>query len=281
MSRKCYNCAIIFARSGDARARINVPSWSRGKLPLSGGLGRSVFCLGVAVLHFSFFSPHRPHTYSTWSCRYRYRSSEQGSRDSYAMELWDEEQGDWTSTPVDYGELLNGKKDAYESTAVIHPFGHRQFRAMAQKLVIPPMVLDLMLKGKDRDYSSTRRPRSTWKPVSAPSRPIESSRDRERAANRYRSRLPASRSRSRAKDETTWIGKMGGVRGHTSTSPPPMRPSRGFSAAIGRGVGGVRVGGATSSMKPKISGRGHALSLRMRAERGGVPLRKPGRLVSP
>ena len=177
---------------------------------------------------------------------------------------------------VDYGELLDGKEDAYEPTAVIHPFGHRQFRAMAEKLVIPPMVLDLMLKGKDRDYSGTStRPKSTWKPISTPARPSESSRDRERAANRDRSRSPASRS----KNETTWTGKMGGVRDHTP-SAPPMRPSRGFSAAIGRGVGKVpvQVGGATSSMKPRISGRGRAL--RMRAERGGAPLRRPGRLVS-
>ena len=190
------------------------------------------------------------------------------------MELWDEEQGDWTSTRVDYGELLDGKEDAYEPTAVTHPFGHRQFRAMAEKLVIPPMVLDLMLKGKDRDYSATStRPRSAWKPISALARPNESSRDRERAANRDRSRSPASRS----KNETTWTGKMGGVRDHTPSAPP----MRGFSAAIGRGVGKVpmQVGGATSSMKPRISGRGRAL--RMRAERGGAPLRRPGRPVSP
>ena len=283
------NCAIKKIRArGDASALTYVPSWSRGKLPLSGGLGRSVFCLGVAVLDFSFFSPHRPHSYSyrhsTWS--YRYRSSEQISRDSDAMELWDEEQGDWTSTRVDYGELLNEKKDPYEPTLVNHPFSHREFQAMAQKLVIPPMVLDLMLKGKDRDYSdtSTRRPGSTWKPIPAPARPNESSRDQGRAADRNRSRSPAPRTRTRsraAKKETTWTGKMGGVRDHTPKSPPPMRPSRGFRAAVGRGVGGVQVGGATSSMKPKISGRGRALSLRMRAEKGGAPLRKPGQPVSP
>ena len=192
------------------------------------------------------------------------------------MELWDEEQGEWTSTRVDYGELIDGKEDAYEPKAVIHPFGHRQFRAMAEKLVIPPMVLDLMLKGKDHDYSGTSsRPKSTWKPASAPARSCESSQDRERVTNRDRLRSPASRS----KNETTWTGKMGGVRSHTP-SAPLMRPSRGFSAAIGRGVGKVpmQVGGATSSMKPRISGRGRAL--RMRAERGGAPLRKPGRLVS-
>ena len=38
---------IIFLRI--VRGRAYVPSWSRGKLPLSGGFGRSVFCLGIAV----------------------------------------------------------------------------------------------------------------------------------------------------------------------------------------------------------------------------------------
>ena len=199
------------------------------------------------------------------------------------MELWDEEKGEWTSTRVNCRELIDGEEDAYEPTAVTHPFSHREFRSMAEKFVIPPMVLDLMLKGKDHNYSgASTRPRSTWKPIP---RASESSRNRERATNHDRSRSPASGLRS--KKATTWTGKMGGVRDHTPSAPlamstrPPAR-GRGFSAAVGRGVGvvPVQVGGATSStsMKPKVSGRGRAL--RMRAERGGAPLRRPGRPVS-
>ena len=193
------------------------------------------------------------------------------SRDSDAMELWDEEQEEWIPTRFDYGELLSDKENAYEPTVVIHPFSHRQFRATAQKLVIPPMVLDLMMKGKDCDLSLSSDPnaRPKWKPTPAPT---ESSRGT--AINRDRSTTTKSETAS------TWTGKMGGVRGPAPSMP--ALPSCGTSASfsIGRGGGGGvvgRVGGTTSSGRPRISGRGRAL--RMRAERGGALLRKPGRLV--
>ena len=240
------------------------------------------------MIYFCFFSLHRSHSFSRyrrWNCRFRYRSSDDGSRDSdgETMELWDDEKGEWTSYSMeaDYRELIDGEEDPYEPTAVVHPFSHRQFRAVAEKLVIPPMVLDLMLKDKDCDYSddaTSARPRSTWKPTSASARrPNESSRDRERAADRYRS-----------KNKTTWTGEMGGVRDHSPSAPTAAtRPSRSRSrgrgtAASGRGTCTdripVRMGGATSGLRPKVSGRGRAL--KMRAERGGALLRRPGQPVS-
>ena len=200
------------------------------------------------------------------------------------MELWDDEKGEWTSYSMeaDYRELIDGEEDPYEPTAVVHPFSHRQFRAVAEKLVIPPMVLDLMLKDKDCDYSddaTSTRPRSTWKLTSASARrPNESSRDRERAADRNRSK----------NIKTTWTGKMGGVRDHSPSAPTAAtRPSRSRSrgrgtAASGRGTCTdripVRMGGATSGLRPRVSGRGRAL--KMRAEKGGALLRKPGQPVS-
>ena len=241
------------------------------------------------MIYFCFFSLHRSHSFSRyrrWNCRFRYRSSDDGSRDSdgETMELWDDEKGEWTSysTEADYRELIDGEEDPYEPTAVVHPFSHRQFRAVAKKLIIPPMVLDLMLKDKDCDYSddaTSMRPRSTWKPISASARrPSESSRDRQREADR-----------SRSKNKTTWTGKMGGVRDHSPSASAPTaatRPSRSRSrgrgtAASGRGTDRVPVqmGGATSGLRPRISGRGRAL--RMRAERGGALLRRPGQPVSP
>ena len=177
------------------------------------------------------------------------------SRDSDALEMWPwDEDGDseeWFS-PRSFAAAEHNQEEEYESTAVKHPFGRGQYKTVAQHVVIPPIVLDKLLKGKGR-HSPWRWPAD---PEPKP-RVIKSSSGSSGNTTKWRP----------VKTTWTWKGKMGGVH---SPSPTPTASSRGV---------GQRGTGVSPRLKAKVSGRGRAL--KMRAEQNRAPLRKPGKMVSP
>ena len=164
---------------------------------------------------------------------------------------WDED-GDseeWFS-PRSFAAAEHNQEEEYESTAVKHPFGRGQYKTVAQHVVIPPIVLDKLLKGKGRHSPWT------WPADPEPKPPVIKSSSGSRGnTTKWR---PV---------KTTWKGKMGGVH---SPSPTPAASSRGV---------GQKGTGVNPRLKAKVSGRGRAL--KMRAEQNRAPLRKPGKMVSP
>ena len=179
--------------------------------------------------------------------------SESRDSDTMAMWTWDEEDSEWFSPqPFAGGCSQEGEEEEERvAKAVIHPFGRGKFRTMAEHVVIPPMVIDAILKGKGRDSPWTW-PAEQEQEVRPPPQP----------------KIKPTRPKC--------TEKMGGVKN------PALSPS---CHSGGRGMGRRRVEGSTTlstsaspRLKPKVSGRGRAL--KMRAERYGNPLRRPGRLVS-
>ena len=187
-------------------------------------------------------------------------ASENESRDSdMALWPWEEDKDSEWFSPQPFAADGRSKEHDEEraAKAVIHPFGRGKFRTVAEHVVIPPIVVDAILKGKGRDSPWT------WPAEPADQRPAPKP---ERALGRGTKWKPKHK-------WPKWTGQMGGVK---SAAPSP--PSYGSGGGISRSL----VGGATKTSpqsKPKLSGRGRAL--KMRAERYGIPLRKPGGLVSP
>ena len=189
------------------------------------------------------------------------------------LEMWpwddgDREEGEEWFTPRPFEAAAAAEEyslEDYEATAVIHPFGRGQFRTVAMHVVIPPIVLDEFLKGKDR--------RSLWTWPDDDDEHIETKKysTASAAANvNCEEWVPKAHTSS---------SKMGGVK-----SPSPLPGSSlhshvgGSCGAVGRGRGMPNrgMGAETRVVKAKVSGRGRAM--RTRAEIGRIPLRKP---VSP
>ena len=182
--------------------------------------------------------------------------------------IWDddeEEDAEWFSpTPFSGGDVVRREEEEEEGVAraVLHPFGRGQFKAVAQQVVIPPIVLEELLKGKGRD--------------------VDLSWPHDSAGSRTRARASAE-AKFKAKSRPTWTPQMGGVRSpYTYTTSPAMRPSLSHSSRVSNGasIDQDRSSGVSpKTSKVRVSGRGRAL--KMRAEQYRSTLRKPGQGVSP
>ena len=176
-----------------------------------------------------------------------YADSESRDSDTMAMWTWDEEDSEWFSPqPFAAGRSQETEEEERDAKAVIHPFGRGKFKTVAEHVVIPPIVIDAILKGKGRDSPWT------W--------PSEQEQEEQAA---------------RPPPKPKYTERMGGVK-EPAPFPSCCSGGRGLSQ---HGVGVSMMSSVSTSprLKPKVSGRGRAL--KMRAERYGNPLRKPGRLV--
>ena len=110
-----------------------LPSWSRGKLPLSGGFGRRAFWRFIQTSTSAYCRRHVIH--------------------SMAFEGF----VDYDFTMGLVGGCSSDEEESAGPVAVNHSFGRGQFKEMAEKFVIPEPVLEDIIKrsGKSSWSDST------------------------------------------------------------------------------------------------------------------------------